>query len=327
MSSFRSLVVLLVSIAPATPSCKPVPVDSKAPRAVPERAADNRKDAALPIQDRVIAPEETLENACDAVCSMVGQRCHGELKGSLANVTRCVKACTADRLSDADRQCYISGAKSQDRARRHHFCSTHQLAWPRLRPGGCVPPSSDGWVATRKTNQPCDPGFTGERRYPVKGGQTHFAYCDAAGLLRVMLQREVVTTTPDGPTPIRHIARSETHLAVFHARQANCGAVLRLAIVDLARHRSTVREIALNLGRKRWAARLGLKADHALIEALDRSGRTKDWVRVPLKPDRVPAISDRCVKLRHKLEHRVSDDPDTHHPCLGAQSSDPDHCG
>jgi hypothetical protein len=74
---------------------------------------------------------------------MVAQACHQD-RGSmqLDQVTRCVKACVADRLPAADRRCYLERVRDKDRHARHLFCG-HTLPWPRLRPGGCVPASAD----------------------------------------------------------------------------------------------------------------------------------------------------------------------------------------
>lgn len=267
-----------------------------------------------------------LENACDAVCVTVGQACHRD-RGSmkLSQVTRCVKACMADRLPEADRRCYLSRAGAKDRHARHMFCG-HRLGWPRLRPGGCVPAASDGWVATRAVAQkaPCKPGFVGAKRYPDSSGQPHLAYCDGAGKLRVVLQRELAAEGINAPA-LQRVARSEQHLVVFRARRANCGAQLSVGIIDLVGHRATVRQVQLLLGTKRWSApQLEVRADRVSLTVLERRDRLRDQLSLALEPDPRPASSGRCAKLRAKRRAGGGED-NAAHPCWGAPG-DPDHC-
>jgi hypothetical protein len=267
-----------------------------------------------------------LESACDAVCATVGQACHRD-RGSmkLSQVTRCVKACVTDRLSAADRRCYLSRAAAKDRHARHMFCG-HRLGWPRLRPGGCVPAASDGWVATRAVAQktPCKPGFVGVKRYPDSSGESHLAYCDDAGKLRIVLQRTLAAEGVGAPA-LQRVARSEQHLVIFRARRANCGAQLVVGIIDLAAHRATVREVRLLLGQKRWSPpKLELRAGRVFLTVLKRRGRIRDQLSIPLAPGAEPASSGRCAKLRAKTRSGGVED-NAEHPCWGAPG-DPDHC-
>ena len=268
--------------------------------------------------------DKALEDACDGVCAAVGQACHRD-RGSmkLDQVTRCVKACIADRLPEADRRCYLEGARAKGRHARHMFCG-HRLGWPRLRPGGCVPAAPDGWVATRATKGSCEPGFVGVKRYPDPSGAPHLAYCDPAGKLRIVLQRELAAEGVGGAA-LQRVARSETHLVVFRARRANCGAQLSVGIIDLAGHRATVREVRLLLGHKRWSPpKVELRAGRVFLTVLKRRGRIRDQLSFPLAPGGEPASSGRCAKLRAKGRAGSGED-NAAHPCWGAPG-DPDHC-
>jgi hypothetical protein len=262
-----------------------------------------------------------LESACDAVCATVGQACHRD-RGSmkLVQVTRCVKACVADRLPEADRRCYRERAQAKGRHARHIFCG-HRLGWPRLRPGGCVPVAPDGWVATRLVPGPCKAGFVGLQAY---AGAEHLAYCDGAGKLRVVLQRELAAEGVGAPA-LQRVARSEQHLVIFRARRANCGAQLVAGIIDLTAHRATVREVRLLLGQKRWSPpKVELRAGRVFLTVLKRRGRIRDQLSFPLAPGAEPASSGRCAKLRAKGRGGSGED-NAAHPCWGA-SGDPDHC-
>lgn len=274
-------------------------------------------------------PTTGLENACDQLCAAVAQTCQrarGTMK--LSAVSICVKACVADRLPEVDRRCYLARVRAKNRNARHRFCG-HELGWPRLRPGGCRPAAPDRWIATRATNTGCKKGFVGVAPYPTQpsaagSGVPHLAYCDAAGKLRVVLQRELAAKGLGTPA-IQRTARNDKYLVIFRARRANCGAQLSLGIIDLAGHRATVRDIRISLGKKRWVVpQLALRASRALLTVRDRRGRIRDKLSIPLAPAARPASSKRCTKLRAK--HRYRDEElNAAHPCWGV-SGDPDHC-